>query len=207
MQSRVLHEPSSSLWGHGAGWPYPEGSLFPPKLSSAVSLALLFPFSGNYSPTHLAARPLQGHMSLSLLPQWAGANKGEYSLQAVTISSQSLPQKFRIGTQKYFSVSFQVAGCASYKPGSPKLSLFSVTELDQQEKLREREEERGWGRGKEREREGERENIRQQETEMREHPDDTGISGSSLFWGKDAFLPLGSAGHVLMLVINLFFFA
>lgn len=103
---------------------------FPPKLSSAVSLALLFPFSGNYSPTHLAARPLQGHMSLSLLPQWAGANKGEYSLQAVTISSQSLPQKFRIGTQKYFSVSFQVAGCASYKPGSPKLSLFSVTELD-----------------------------------------------------------------------------
>ena len=154
-----MHEPGSSFWGHGGGWPYSEGSLFPPKLSSAVSIALLIPFSGNYSPTHLATRPLQGHMSLSPLPQWAGANKGEYSLQAVTISSQSLPQKFRIGTQKYVSVSFQVAGRASYKPGSPQLSLFSVTELDPQEKLREREREReGLGAG-----EGEREGGRERE--------------------------------------------
>lgn len=45
----------------------------------------------------------------------------------MTIISLSLPQKFRPGTKKYFSVSLQVARPASYKLRSAQLPLFSVT--------------------------------------------------------------------------------
>lgn len=60
----------------GQGGHTPEGSHFSATLSSAISLALLIPFSGNYSPIHLATMPFQGHLSLSPLAQGAGANKG-----------------------------------------------------------------------------------------------------------------------------------
>ena len=120
----------------GQGGHTPAGSRFSATLSSAISLALLIPFSGNYSPTRLATRPFQGHVSLSTLPQGAGANEGGCSPQAVTISGQSLPQKFRIGIQKSFPRSLQGAEPASYKPGSSRLCLFSVCELDPQQMLR-----------------------------------------------------------------------
>lgn len=126
----------SSLWAMGQGGHTPEGSRFSATLPSAIRLALLIPFSGNYSPTRLATRPFQDHMSSSLLPQWAGANKGGCSLQAVTIGDQSLPQKFRTGIQKSFPGSLRVAEPALYKPGSSQWCLFSVSELDPQQMLR-----------------------------------------------------------------------
>ena len=108
----------------GQGGHTPEGSRFSATLSSAISLALLIPFSGNYSPTHLATRPFQGHVSLSPLPQGAGANEGGCFAHAVTMSDQSLPQKFRIGIQKSFPGSLRVAEPASYKPGSSRFVYF-----------------------------------------------------------------------------------
>lgn len=87
----------------------------------------------------------------------------------MTIISLSLPQKFRPGTKKYFSVSLQVARPASYKLRSAQLPLFSVT---------------GGAREPEREREGGGQLGRRNyvaEAELRELPGDTGISGSSLY--------------------------
>ena len=190
-QSSTHHR--SSLWAMGQGGHTPEGSRFSATLPSAIRLALLIPFSGNYSPTHLATRPLQDHMSSSLLPQWAGANKGGCSLQAVTIGDQSLPQKFRTGIQKSFPGSLWVAEPALYKPGSSQWCLFSVSELDPQQMLRDR--------------------VRWGGNYAARSRDEGTPSWHWTLWFQ-AFLrqgcipaSLGSTGHVLMLVINLFFFA